>query len=649
MGPPAEGTILPAPVSPAACYDACLVTSTGDTFGAIDTFPRRRGGALRRLLFAFLLTVLAGIAFSAAFVLGYGRLHDGKVIPGITVGGVAVGGLDRAAAEARVREALPALGSGTLTMTIGDSVQRIPYAELAGEYDVAPALDRAFAIGRSGTFPDQVRDQLASLTRGRSFALGTRYDESALHRAVQAAARAVATPAVDASIVKGPSGFSVTPARDGFSVDEAAAVRAATEAITATAGAATDSAITLQPTALRPTITTEQARAAVERASRTAIGSTDVTVRAGGKALTIPSAAIRSWVDFTVSGAGQVEVTFDPSGLRDVIEPWAKELDSPATSATFAFAGGKVVPVPGSDGSALDVDAAVTAVERAIRTMQPGASPPTLELPLAAKTPPYTTAQALADAAKMRLVSAWDTLFVPSDHNFFGKNISLPTSAIDGYLLPAGGTFDFWKVVGEVSRRTGYGPGGAIVNGRTQPTGALAGGICSCSTTLFNAALRLGLDMGARRNHYRYIERYPLGLDATVFKSNGGTVQTMSFTNDTPYPILIRGINSRGRVRFELWSQPTGRVVRFTKPLVRSVRRATDETACTADLRPGQKRRVEGPANGMQVSVTRTVTDASGAVLHQETFRSNYGRVNGLVLFGKPAGYTGACTERLPA
>ena len=63
--------------------------------------------------------------------------------------------------------------------------------------------------------------------------------------------------------------------------------------------------------------------------------------------------------------------------------------------------------------------------------------------------------------------------------------------------------------------------------------------------------------MGARRNHFYYIDRYPLGLDATVFQS-GNSVTTMQFTNDTQYPILIRGINSQKNgiayVRFDLYS-----------------------------------------------------------------------------------------------
>ena len=51
--------------------------------------------------------------------------------------------------------------------------------------------------------------------------------------------------------------------------------------------------------------------------------------------------------------------------------------------------------------------------------------------------------------------------------------------------------------------------------------------------------------MGARRNHYYYIDRYPLGLDATVFISDSGSTQTMSWTNDTDYPVLIRGYKIR--------------------------------------------------------------------------------------------------------
>ena len=152
-----------------------------------------------------------------------------------------------------------------------------------------------------------------------------------------------------------------------------------------------------------------------------------------------------------------------------------------------------------------------------------------------------------------------------------------------------------------VTRERGFGLGGAIINGRTEPQGALASGICSNSTTIFNAALRAGLQMGERRNHFNYINRYPLGLDATVFISGSGSTQTMTFTNDTPCPILIRGRlagGSKGYVRYELFSVPTGRTVEFSDPIVKSVRKATTVTLESDELRPGARGQPSTPSTG---------------------------------------------------
>ena len=205
--------------------------------------------------------------------------------------------------------------------------------------------------------------------------------------------------------------------------------------------------------------------------------------------------------------------------------------------------------------------------------------------------------------------------------------------------MAPGATFDFWDAVGSVTRAKGYRSGGAIINGRTEPQGALAGGICSCSTTLFNAALRAGYEMGARRNHYYYIDRYPLGLDATVFISASGSKQTMSFTNDTRYPLLIRGRGWReggaGYVRFDIYSVPNGRKVTFSRPIVRNVRRASDTVQYTSGLPKGARQRIEYPVDGKQVTVTRTVRDRKGKVIHRDTYYSNYARITGIVLVGR--------------
>ena len=142
--------------------------------------------------------------------------------------------------------------------------------------------------------------------------------------------------------------------------------------------------------------------------------------------------------------------------------------------------------------------------------------------------------------------------------------------AIDGTVVAPGAKFDFWKAVGTVSVAKGYKLGGAIINGHSVEGKTIGGGICSTSTTLFNAALRAGLEMDARANHYYYISRYPLGLDATVWQ-DGSAVQDMSFTNDTAYPILIRTYAKPGIVRFTMYSVPSGRTVTISKPIVKNL------------------------------------------------------------------------------
>jgi vancomycin resistance protein YoaR len=144
--------------------------------------------------------------------------------------------------------------------------------------------------------------------------------------------------------------------------------------------------------------------------------------------------------------------------------------------------------------------------------------------------------------------------------------------------------------------------------------------------------------MGARRNHYYYIDRYPLGLDATVFQSSSGSVQTMSFRNDTSQPILIRGtgwkVRTKGYVKFVLWSVPSGRTVEFSTPIVKDIKPATDTIVYTTDLEPGKKERIEYPVDGKDVWVTRTVRDAAGALVHEETYYSHYARITGVLQIG---------------
>lgn len=617
------------------------MTTTTDT--AELGYSTRPANTLGRALAAFGITLVAGVLFVLAFLLAYPRLHDGRVMSGVSVSGVSIAGLDRDQAQARLREQLPSLASGALTVRLGETTETIPFADFGRDYDYGPILDTAFAVGREGSFLDQSAEQLRALARGAEIQPAMTLDRASLDARIQAMAAAAGRTATDASVSFDGTTFVAAPGVDGMEYDVAG--------LQSTAAAAVDSlqaeSASVEATAhsSEPTITTAEAEAAAQAAN--AMAAQALVLVAGSETVTIPATTVRSWLRVEPTEDGSLAPVLDRTGIGPSLADYASSVVSPAKDASFAFAdGNRVEAVPAQSGQELDVDESVNRIAQAIESQASGATAPQVELAVRPTEPSFTTAEAEAAAPKVRRISAWNTRYTVGESNFFGKNIQIPTKKLNGVVLAPGQKFDFWKYVGDVSRRAGYGSGGAIINGRTQLTGALAGGICSCSTTIFNAALRAGLEMGKRDNHYYYITRYPVGLDATVSKSGKRVVQNMTFRNDTEYPVLIRGINSYGKVRFELHSVPTGRTVEFSRPVIVGRQAARDTIEYTDTLAPGSTKRVEYPADGFRATVVRIVRDADGNVIHRDRYVSNYSRVDGVTLVGRRPGDPPAGTVR---
>jgi vancomycin resistance protein YoaR len=244
----------------------------------------------------------------------------------------------------------------------------------------------------------------------------------------------------------------------------------------------------------------------------------------------------------------------------------------------------------------------------------------------------------------MVLLGRWTTHFTPSNMNGQGANINVPARRINDSIVKPGESFNFISNVTPI-REPPYRLGGVIRNGQIEG-GLLGGGMCSASTTLFNAAMRAGLKINERHAHALYISRYPVGLDATVFGSaNSG--QNVVFTNDTDHNILIRGIPGKRRVTFQIWGVDDGRTVKLSKPRIEDLVEAKKYYEYTDNLAPGEKKRVDDPYDGFRSWVTRTVKDASGNVLHKDVFASKYRRQDGLVQVGRYKGDPPAGTRVL--
>ena len=173
------------------------------------------------------------------------------------------------------------------------------------------------------------------------------------------------------------------------------------------------------------------------------------------------------------------------------------------------------------------------------------------------------------------LLGSWTVEYAAGPENGNGANIEIPLRRLDGLVIKPGATFDFWRAVGEVSRRTGYRRGGVIVGDHVDPDGALAGGICTVSTALFDAAAQAGLQIVRRTSHGGYLAKYRLGLDAAVAKGDGSTRPWRSATTPPSRswsaPSARRGSPGSTCTRAAL-----GRRVTFSQPAISHRQHAVD-------------------------------------------------------------------------
>lgn len=611
-----------------------------------------------RLIFAVVAGFVLALAVGTGALFAYQGRYADRIYPGVTVAGVDVGGLDRAGARAAVEHGLVALATGTIVVTASESTIRIPYAAVGRRADVERLVDEAFAVGRTGDTAGRAADGVRSLVRGAAVAPSVVLDQAALTAAVVAVAARMDAAPVDASAAATPTGFKTVASVAGRGIDRTA-LEAAIAAVLADPAGPAEVAVTATLVPIEPTITDAEVAAAAAAAGRMAA---DVVLAHDKESWTIPTKTVRSWITFAPTTDGRYAPTVAPDAPIATIVALAKKVNRAPVEASFLFSrNSAVVGVSaGRNGRSLDAAATTPLVVQAILArgaVDAPATPPSVALALTTTTPKLTTEQAKMAAPLMRKISSWTTYYEVSERNGFGANISIPARDINGTVVAPGAVFDFWRAIGPVTYARGYRDGGAIINGHSQPTGALGGGICSTSTTLFNAVARAGYETLAKKNHYYYITRYPVGLDATVVIS-GTSVQTMSWRNDTKYPVLIRSSASPGVVTFALYTVAVnkagvvgggaripgsanlsyqvanGRTVRFSTSKKYNYRPASSSVSYTSSLRPGTVKVVEYADDGFDVSVTRTVSE-NGGVIHSDTWVSHYAQVNGLKLIGR--------------
>ena len=416
-------------------------------------------------------------------------------------------------------------------------------------------------------------------------------------------------------------------------MDEAALVTALDQQL---AALGTPASITMAVPvgSLTPAISTASAEAAKAAADRMAA---DLVVARDKETWPIAGASLASLISFSTAADGTITPVLDEAGLDPMLATLAKKVKQEVRDAGLKMVSGHVVATGSSrEGRTLKVPETKAAIISQIQARQAGAAASPVAAVVKAVDPKLTTADAKAFAPRMKMISDYSVYYWVIINNHWGGNIEGPATVINGTVVPAGAKFDFWKVVGDLHDAPGTGPGNAIEGGKITVTGAFGGGICTTSTTLFNAAFRAGMIPLAKQNHNEFIDRYPPGLDATVWIV-GRTKQTMSFRNDTAYPILITrtvtGNSSKRWLTFKIWSVPNHRKATVTNTVIQPGERAVHRTVRDPNKPKGYVFFNNAAVNGARVWTTVTIYD-HGKVHWKRRYFSDYPAVDGVTVVG---------------
>jgi vancomycin resistance protein YoaR len=259
----------------------------------------------------------------------------------------------------------------------------------------------------------------------------------------------------------------------------------------------------------------------------------------------------------------------------------------------------------------------------AAATTRPGNR--TAELVLETAEADRTLAEAKAMGIERRL-GTYTTLNAGTSDRI--TNLRRAIELLHGALVAPGAVFSFNERIGERTVERGFRPAPVIIKDEYEE--AVGGGVSQVATTVFNAAWESGVKVVERNPHSLYISRYQLGRDATVNYPD----LDLKFRNDTPNWIFVAGSWDGASITVSLYGGGPERRVessagtqRITGPP--RLRRVPDPT-----LEKGTTVVEESGSPSSATSVERTVYNADGSVLYDETWNTSYRGEYRIVRFG---------------
>jgi len=562
------------------------------------------GGSL-----AFLLGVMALVFSQAAYT--------GRVYPGVEVLGIDLGGLTPQQAANRLTEKLRYFDQGRIPLRDKERIWMATPRELGANLNVQATIDAAFRVGRSGPLAGDLVTQLQALMRDHTVAPVIEVNEATAATYLALLAAEIDRPPRDAALIISGSDVQVVESQIGRRLDVNATVGLIVERV----GRLEEGEIILPIIETPPQIF--DATQAANQVRQMLSGPLDLTL--GDRHWELPPDVLANMLVFYrqpgPDGRDQLVPWLDNARLVGYVAELAKDVDQPPREARFKFdpATKSLQPtVISQAGRRLDI--LPTARRIAAQVMTPQRTVP---LAVSVVTPTVSTAD--ADRLGIRELIWEETSYFRGSSAGRAKNIQLATSRFDGVVIPAGATFSFNDILGEVSAAAGYDEQLIILDNQTQR--GPGGGICQVSTTVFRAAFWSGYPILERWAHAYRVAYYeqggkPVGLDATIYTPN----VDFRFKNDSPTALLIEAKTNlaASTVTFRFYGTKTGRTVEMAGPVIENVVEPGPPVyRKDPSLPKGTRQQIEIARAGSDITLFRIVKNA-GRVVGREEFKTHF-------------------------
>jgi vancomycin resistance protein YoaR len=565
---------------------------------------KRRRRRRRTLIFAAVGAVI--FLFLLALLID-STLYSGKVHAGVTVSSIKLGGMTPAEAKAALDKQVEQAQKNSITLTSGDKKWSVSPDDAGTEIDTAATVGKAMAASRKGNFfADRFRG-FGMYFRDTEIPLEGTVDSAKVDQIISGIEQAVEVPPINAGLVFDGQKIKIVRGQKGRVVDG----EALTSQLKAMLLSLHGTELAVPMTVKDPAVQADNYDLALQQAMT--MTDSPLKLTDGDHSWTLTPEEIVAYMDFSSKMQDGVSILV-PYLSADKMAPFLKNVAADvATSpvnATFRGDGRKAWVVPGVPGKRLDADKTVEALNTAVLDPKDR----TVAVAVTLKQPSLTTDEAKAMGVKDKLADYQTVWKGTPDRQ---TNVKITTQYASNVLLAPGDVYDFDEQIGPRTAERGYKLAPGIV-GPGKLEDVFGGGICQVSTTLFNAAFFAGLEIVERKNHSIYIAHYPKGRDATV--SAGGP--NLRFRNDTKHYILVRGASDGITTKFVIYGTDEGRTVDYETSDFYDIVEQTVESTTNKSLGPGTSVVVVDGQEGKKIKVVRVVKNASGKILHKDTFIS---------------------------